>query len=139
MNLEEAILGLIKGKDGESELNKKASSTPNALIVEELDKLASLEDMPEDISEVLKIARDTINSQGLELEYTKLAYEMASNGVITYEDIPAKVEELKRGNADPRLIKEAMKISVASSGTFGEAAEPSDNTPATGMYSVLTN
>lgn len=136
MELEEAILNLVKGNDQEPE--KKASY--DASVTDELDKLASLEEMPEDVSELLRNASDIIKQQRRELEYSKLAYEMAKTGSICYEDIPSKIEELKGGNADPILIKEAMRLgTVSNMETFGEASSSSDETATSGMYSVLTN
>lgn len=135
MGIEGAILDLVKGKtvDEKETLQKESSD-----LIDNLNKLASAEEMPENISELLKAASDIIQKQEAELEYIKIANSLANDGVIKHEDILSKAEEFKRDGTDPSIIKEAMKLGITKIETFGKAS--SDNThKTTGMYSVLNN
>lgn len=131
---EEAILKLLQGND-----RVESSSMPSDSLSSVLDKVASLEDMPEDMSALLKEASLELAEKEMELEYIKLAYEMATKGVIPYEDVMEKAHDLKEEGKDPQVIKEAMELDVSFRTPFGKAEKGKANTSSSGMYSVIKN
>ena len=132
---EEAILELIKGND-----NSEAS-TPleNDGLSFELNKVASMEGMPEEMAGLLKEASYALEEKEKELEYIKLAYDMANNGLVPWEGVYEKAAELKESGKSPEVIREAITLGSTFSTPFGQASDSKDNEAAkSGMYSVLT-
>lgn len=133
---EEAILKLVRGNED--------SSTPVEVneLSSDLEKVASMEGMPEEIAMLIKEASIELEEKEKELEYIKLAYEMASDGLVPWEGMYEKAAELKDSGKSPDMIREAMKLGAAikDDTPFGEASNARrSETSKSGMYSVLSN